>query len=183
MHKLPDSIYLETVLEYRDGPLFGRVRPREHFVSERAWKIWNAKFSGKRLGRQMAGSNYRQLMVDGVRFLEHRLVAALHGMSTEQTIDHIDGDGSNNRIENLRAASLQENTRNHGGARGKAERVGVHRRSDSGKWVAYVSGDDGQRLHLGTFGAEKDAAAARVSAEQAMYGRFAPSLSRYAEPQ
>lgn len=174
---LPDAAYLREVLDYRDGALYGQMRPCGHFTTLRACRIWNAKFSGKCMGRKMPLAPYRQLMVDGVRYLEHRLVAALHGLDLSATIDHIDGNGLNNRIENLRAATQSQNTRNNGGWRSKPYRVGVYKQKLTGKWTAALR-VDGRARHLGTFDSEAAAVAARKAAEQREYGEFAPSLSR-----
>lgn len=68
----------------------------------------------------IAGSNhpsgYRRLGIDGKQYLEHRLVwLYIHGEfpnGDKPFIDHIDGNPSNNRIENLRDCSAAENQRN-----------------------------------------------------------------------
>lgn len=178
MNKLPTVTHLDEVVSYKEGMLFFRIRPRSHFKSDRAWNMWNAKFAGKRAGRLMQSGHYRQVMVDGVRYLEHRLIAAIHGISTDQCIDHIDGNGLNNIPANLRAASQAENTRNNAGIRGKAERVGVSKKAN-GKFVAYIR-SAGKHKHLGTFELETDALKARIDAEKSVYGDFCFETSRIA---
>lgn len=83
---------------------------------------WKAK--GKRgLGRQyvigaMAGKphkdfGYFYVHIKGKKYRTHRVVCALHGLDVlNMQVDHIDGDRSNNRIENLRVVGQIENGRN-----------------------------------------------------------------------
>ena len=119
---------------------------------------------------------YRQLMIDGVRLLEHRVIAAMHGMSLDHCIDHIDGNTINNKIENLRPATQAQNTRNNTGWAKKKEPLGVHKRPH-GKFVAYIR-VNGTHKHLGTYFTEAEATAARIAAERLCYGSFSSRASR-----
>jgi hypothetical protein len=171
--KLPDAEYLKTILSYEDGVLTWLPRPQSHFKTKATAAMWNGKFSGTRAGRQMPTNPYRQIMVDGVRFLEHRLIAQMFGLDTSNEIDHIDGNGLNNRIENLRPATRAQNMRNTTGWAKKASRVGVHQKPN-GRWVAYIR--HGGHTHLGTFIEESDAISAREAAERAVYGEYAGAM-------
>lgn len=58
---------------------------------------------------------YLKVQIGGVRVLNHRLAWRLHtGAWPVGEIDHIDGDGSNNRIANLRVVSSSQNKMNRG---------------------------------------------------------------------
>lgn len=174
MKPIPERPYLEECFIYQDGELYWKVRPPHHFSSKRTTNMWNAKFAGSRAGRQMSGREYRQVGLDGARYLEHRLVAALHGMRTDLYVDHIDRNGMNNRIENLRPATQTENMRNNGGWKKKPLRHGIHKKAN-GRYTAHIRTADGHK-HLGTFATEAEAIHARTEAEADIYGEFAPDL-------
>jgi hypothetical protein len=66
---------------------------------------------GKKAGTIKA-EGYRQIAIDKVSALEHRLVFMyVHGYMPKE-IDHINGNRSDNHIENLRDCSKAENLRN-----------------------------------------------------------------------
>lgn len=82
-------------------------------------------------------------------------------------IDHIDGDGLNNRLENLRCVTRSENFRNRRLATNNTSGiVGVRKRKGENKWTAQIK-IHGKSIHLGTFTTENDAAKARKDAERA----------------
>lgn len=100
----------------------------------------------------------------------HRAVfAVVHGRWPTDQIDHIDGDPTNNRVENLREVSGLENQRNMKRyTNNTSGHTGV-RLTASGKWQALIT-DNGRRIHLGVFEDVEDAAAAyRAKADELGY--------------
>ena len=87
-------------------------------------------------------------------------------------VDHIDGDGLNNRRGNLRLATAGQNQHNKGLQRNNTSGFkGVRWRSDKGKWVARID-KDGKRRHLGYFDTVEGAHSAYVAASMAIHGEF-----------
>lgn len=94
-----------------------------------------------------------------------------------QTIDHINGDSSDNRRSNLRFCSVKDNSRN--AALCKKSQTGVTgvKQTESGKYVAKIMVNR-KHIHIGTFPTLEEARIARIEAERYYFGEFAPSNSR-----
>lgn len=91
-------------------------------------------------------------------------------------VDHINGDGLDNRRSNLRICTQAENLRNRGKFRGKRASIykGVSRspKSRINPWVATIK-IDGKIIRLGSFPTENDAALAYNEAALRYHGKFA----------
>lgn len=99
------------------------------------------------------------------------------GLVTEE-VDHIDGDGLNNRRSNLRPVSKQQNQFNRGITEHSSSYKGVSWRPDRRCWRAYIGVRDDSTgstryLHLGHFDNEVDAALAYNSAATNHFGEYA----------
>ena len=92
----------------------------------------------------------------------HRLVALtfIENPENKQLVDHIDGNGKNNCINNLRwATHLQNMMNSRGNVNSSSQYKGVSWRKGRNKWRANIS-VNGKHVHLGYFSNEKDAARA-----------------------
>lgn len=85
-------------------------------------------------------------------------------------VDHINGDGLDNRRANLRFVTPQQNGMNRRDKRGSSQYRGV--RAVNGRWEAVLS-HGGKRTNLGRFSDEKDAALAWDRAASEAYGEYA----------
>lgn len=87
-------------------------------------------------------------------------------------VDHINGNPLDNRLENLRLATVADNNRNAlQGTKGKSKYPGVSWYSATGKWRAAL-GVDGQKRHLGYFDCEIKAAKVAKAYSIKMHGEF-----------
>jgi hypothetical protein len=96
-------------------------------------------------------------------------------MWPETEVDHIDGDGLNNRLENLRLATTTNNNRNQRKRTGRtysSQYKGVSYRQDRDTWLAAI-GVDYKRVKLGTYPTEEEAAKAYDVAALQFFGEFA----------
>lgn len=101
----------------------------------------------------------------------HRLVMGLD-YNDGYLVDHIGHDVSDNRKDNLRIVTEQENNMN----RKKTEAntsgvVGVSFDKDNSKWVAYIK-VNGKNHKIGRYVNFNDAVAARKSAEEKYFGEY-----------
>jgi len=120
------------------------------------------------LHRTQKGKLYWQVWANGKGYKVHRLIWLLvHKTWPENQIDHIDGNGLNNRIENLRDVPQAENNKNAKKRKDNTSgHAGVYRFRD--KWQVRIK-VSGRLIHLGLFTNLDEAVAARKAAE-AKYG-------------
>lgn len=110
---------------------------------------------------------YLQMSFQGRPYLVHRLIFLwVNGEFPAGDVDHINGDRLDNRWENLRLVSRQDNLRNMGiRDSNQSGCTGVSFAKDRGKFHAYIGVGDGERLSLGHFKTLDEATAARKAAE------------------
>lgn len=135
----------------------------------------NRAVAGTRAGANRGGG-YRRISIDGVLVYEHHLAWLLcHGVWPSDTIDHIDGNPSNNAIENLRVGSHAENCQNFGLRKTNTSgHTGVSWHRPRSRWCAYIF-KDCKKIHLGLFDTKADAAAAYARAKAELH-TFQPVL-------
>jgi hypothetical protein len=88
-------------------------------------------------------------------------------------VDHINGDGLDNRRVNLRIATRQENNFNRAPfARNRSGFKGVHLPAGSRSWTAAIK-VNGRSRYLGCFPSAEEAARAYDAAAASLFGEFA----------
>ena len=164
--------YLNECLSYdeRSGVLTWKARPREHFATDRGYNTFISQKSGKATGcRSMTrdGICYLKVAINKKLHLAHRLIWVIyHGdIPKGMDVDHIDHNGENNRIDNLRLVTSSENKKNRTMvSTNKSGTMGVYFNSCANKWVAEIV-SDGKYHGLGLFNKKEDAVSARKKAE------------------
>lgn len=160
---LLDPALLRQLLRYEPdtGRLFWHRRPVDMFPDARAWKIWNTRYAGKEAFTAHS-SGYRNGRIFDKGHRAHRVIwAIVHGESPAMEIDHIDGDRTNNRIDNLRHINGAENQRNKGINKNNTSGVlGVCRDTSRNKWLARIWAN-GREVTLGRFDELEEAVSAR----------------------
>ena len=96
--KAIDQDYVLSAFDYQDGQL---IR-----------KIGRINEIGSIAGCVHKGTGYVHIKIKAKAFKAHRLIFLYHYGYFPEFVDHIDGNKQNNRIENLREASKQENCQN-----------------------------------------------------------------------
>lgn len=102
-----------------------------------------------------------------------RLHQLIMDAQSGQFIDHINGDGLDNRKCNLRFCSKSQNSANRGKKPSCASRfIGVTHNRATGKWAASVV-INRHRKGLGHYATEEEAAKVRDRAVKKLFGEFA----------
>jgi hypothetical protein len=121
-----------------------------------------------------ASKRYWQITIDGRKYLAHRLAFLyMTGKWPPVHVDHIDGNGFNNRFNNLRLATPSQNHGNRRVRRDSASGItGVMYIAPRKKWWATIR-VAGRLRHLGYFGTAQEAAEARNRSAVEHFGNFA----------
>ena len=111
------------------------------------------------------GKKYMQICINFKKYYSHRLAWFYTNKEwPENEIDHIDGNGLNNKINNLRPVTRAENTKNTRKYNtNKSGLTGVCWDKRESKWKSYIN-IDGVLKNIGYFDNIFDAACSRKSA-------------------
>lgn len=154
-----------------------RLRELIDYDSETGIFTWRERILSKKRhslrGGRVAGSirpdGYIMIGVDRRSYQAHRLAwLYTHGYFPEQTIDHINRDPSDNRLKNLREASMSCNIKNSKvGKNNKSGVKGVYWHESMSVWIARIKTDNTYRF-LGGCRSFCEAVCARLAAEQCL---------------
>lgn len=121
----------------------------------------------------LSKSGYLVANVNGKVVKLHRYILS---PPNGKVVDHINGDCTDNRRENLRVCSLAENGKNIKRKKNCAISPGI-RLLPSGKYNARITYNRTE-IHLGNFATLEEAITVRRNAEAKYYGEFSPTASR-----
>ena len=96
----PTQAQIKDMLRYENGKLYWRK------------KVSRKINVGDEAGTLRKTDGYSQIMINRQVYRTHRLVYLYHFGYTPETLDHINQNPSDNRIENLRPATRAENAYN-----------------------------------------------------------------------
>ena len=150
--------YVLSAFDYQDGNLIRK--------SGRINEI------GQVAGCVHKGTGYIHIKIKAKCFKAHRLVFLYHHGYLPEFVDHIDGDKTNNRIENLRAATKQENCHNQKiRSTNKSGYKGVKWVEHCKKWQVDVS-INYKQLRFGMYEDLDLAGLVAIEATELIHGRF-----------
>ena len=122
---------------------------------------------------------YLRVFVDGKPRSLHRMIYLWHHGHLPKTLDHIDGDRANNKIENLREATQQQNCLNrkhHSNSKSPYKNVYLQspRKNSEWKrnWVVRIT-VDGKSKYIGSFKDLELADLVATEARDKFHGQFA----------
>lgn len=158
---------LREVVRYdpETGKFYWIDRPRSDFKTAQGYGSWRSRCLGKQAGSP-TGHGYHVIGVDLERHYAHRLAwLYVYGEWPTQHVDHINGDGSDNRICNLRDVSNTDNHRNCRKFITNNSGVTGVRFTRYGTWSAAIWAD-AKIIRLGSFKTMDEAVTARRAAEE-----------------
>lgn len=157
--------YLKKIFDYKDGNLIRKV------------KTSNRVNVGDVVGSNN-GNGYLRMAVLGKYFYVHRIIFMWNFGYFPNEIDHIDGNRTNNKIENLREATHSENGKNL--TLRKSNKVGINGvrfDADRNKWYSSICVNK-KKKHLGRFVNLEDAISARKKAENEFFGEWSRNYEK-----
>jgi hypothetical protein len=151
-----DPAELHSFFDYKDGAL--------------TWK------QGRKKGR-VAGSlkptGYTVVEIKNQNIMAHRLVWIMHNGSIDGQVDHINGNRSDNRIENLRLVNQVQNQWNRKISKNNTIGIkGIRLRKDNNKYEARLCVNK-KRIVLGSFDDLELAELVVMEARDKYHGKFA----------
>lgn len=150
--------YLQEVFDYTDGHLY--------------WKV--NRGSNKMIGIK-AGCLYKgyiRIRLHDKKYGEHQLIWLYHYGQIPEQIDHIDGDKSNNKIENLRIATTLQNNQNAGLRKDNTTGIKGVCRGYKDKWQVHVR-INGKKTYFGSYDDIELAELVAIEARNKYHGIFA----------
>lgn len=157
-----DISFVKSLLSY--DPFTGIIR----------WKVDRA---GQRLAGTAAGnmrSRYTFISINKKRVAAHRIAWAIYySVWPTDVIDHVDGNGHNNRIFNLRQATQSQNLANQRLSKANTSGIkGVSWVPKKQKWQVGIK-VNGKRIGLGYFVDKEEAGKAYAKAAIHYFGDYA----------
>jgi len=138
-------LFNETIRCYEDGKV-------ERFSYNKWFEVINTAITG----------GYNTISINGKKIYRHRLIAACFlGLNIDdptQTVDHINRDRLDNRVDNLRIVTLHQQKFNKGEPKGCT----WHKRAN--KWQSTIQ-LNGKCIYLGLFNTEAEAHQAYLEAK------------------
>jgi hypothetical protein len=117
---------VKHLFEYKDGNLY-----------------WKNPVKKQKIGKVVgfdSGNGYKRVDIKGKQYGVHRIVFLMHHGYLPKMIDHIDGNGANNAIENLRETDSSTNNFNSVYKdENKSGYRNVFYNKDRNKWTIYIT--------------------------------------------
>lgn len=162
---LQELIYYDA----ETGVFTWKHRDESLFASRRSYASFCGKYANKVAGYNKTavnGKDYRNIMILNVNYLSHRVAwFYIYGNWPVNDIDHIDGNGMNNKIINLRDVTAIDNGRNKRlPENNNSGVVGVSWHKRDKVWEAKIKVNQ-KAIYLGRFSSIESAAKVRKSAE------------------
>ena len=152
-----DKDLVNRLFEYRDGKLY--------------WKNNRGRIRAGDEAGCVRPDGYMRVRINFVSYYAHRIVFLMHHGYMPQNIDHINGNRSYNRIENLRECTPSQNQKNRKPEASKSGIKGVIWNKDRNSWTVRVT-INGKSKYIGSFKDIDLAELVAIEAREKHHGEF-----------
>jgi hypothetical protein len=169
MRLTAEELHLFLDADFQKGLLTWKPRSRDFFKSDRSYKIWHICFAKKPALEASHADGYKHGLILGKAYLHHRVLLAMKLGYWPEFVDHINGNRTDNRIENLRPVTRVQNGCNAATpSHNTSGRIGVSWNKRDQRWTAYITLNQ-KRKALGNFKIFEEAVKCR-KANELIYG-------------
>ena len=153
--------YLQSIFDYKDGEIYWKKI-----------KVKNQVQAGDVAGF-ITNNNYKNVRLDGKKIPVHHIIFIMHYGYLPKKIDHKDNNRLNNRIENLRIATTENNNQNAVRRKDNTTGVkGVNFCKRDKRFIARIQANSSRHL-VGYFKTLEEAEKALVAARKEYHKEFA----------
>lgn len=147
------------LFDYKNGELY--------------WKSNRGKVKAGSIAGRLATGTYKQVKINYQSYLNHRLIFLMHHGYMPDYVDHINGNKTDNRIENLREATKNQNQHNRKiSTNSKSGVKGVFWHKRDKKWQVHI-GTDSKLKYFGSFTDLELAKLVATEARNKYHGEYA----------
>lgn len=148
---------LLNAFQYKDGNLY--------------WKFAKQSVNAGQLAGAKHKTGYIQIQLNKKFMYAHRAIFFMHYGHLPKFIDHIDGNPSNNKIENLREVTAAQNSWNQKFKGSASGFKGVTWNKQDKRWQPQIRANN-KRFYLGKFSNLDDAIVAYQKAAAELHGEY-----------
>lgn len=154
---------LKELFDYKDGNLYWKVNRHRVKCGDIAGTL-NRKYGNT--------TDYWQICLNGKKYKAHTLIWIYHYGEIPKMIDHIDRNGLNNKIENLRIATPSQNSFNQKIRPGSKSGVkGVSWNKKLQKWKVEIRAFN-KPVYLGVYSDKQEAINVANNGRLKLHGEF-----------
>tara|TARA_R110000803_G_scaffold16000_1_gene44037 strand:+ start:407 stop:886 length:480 start_codon:yes stop_codon:yes gene_type:complete len=134
---------------YRDG------RIETMWIDKKGFEKWKLRTSNNNT------NGYTQIYIGNKKFMKHRLIMYAYKGISDLFVDHLNGDRNDNRFDNLKYVTHQENMMNMDRVKNAKN---YYWNKSRNKWMSYIT-INGKNKYLGCFEKEEDAKQSVIDAK------------------
>ena len=161
INSTPSLELINKLFEYKDGKLIRKITTASNAIA------------ATEAGNFDVSQGYWRVYIEGKKYKVHRVIFFMHHGFWPKFVDHIDNNPKNNKIENLREATISQNLQNKPKpTRNTSGYKNVYFNKNLKKW--FVTFKLEKKLnYFGYFDKKEDAIKKSIEVREQLHGEFA----------